>query len=484
MNTLYIECKMGAAGDMLTAALLELVPDNEAFVEKLNNVGIPGVEYRAERSVKCGITGTHMTVTVNGAEEDEHMHEHHHQDHDQDHHHHHDHDHHHDGGDGHHHDHHHDHDHEVAHGREGTHHHDEDHHHDHDHEDDHHHHHHHHHSGMADIEHIVRDHLDIPNNVKDDIMAVYALIAEAESHVHGMPVTDIHFHEVGTMDAVADITAVCMLINELSPDKIVASPIHVGSGTVRCAHGILPVPAPATAHILQGIPSYGGGINGELCTPTGAALLKHFADEFGDMPVMKVNGIGYGMGKKDFETANCVRVMMGESVSESKADTDLGQERPDLKCHGSDHKDEEAGKSEERILELSCNVDDMSAEAIGYACERFFEGGALEVYTIPVGMKKSRPGTLIRVMCDEEHREALIRQIFKHTTTIGIRETVTRRYVLDRHFETVDTPYGQVRRKISEGYGVTRSKFEYEDLARIASEQNISIDEVLKKLDK
>ena len=481
MNTLYIECKMGAAGDMLTAALLELVPDKEAFVEKLNKVGIPGVEYRTERSVKCGITGTHMTVTVNGAEEDEHMHEHHHQDHDHDHHHQdHDHDHHHDGEDGHHHDHHHDHDHEAAHGHEGTHHHDEDHHHDHDHEAGHHH----HHSGMADIEHIVRGHLDIPDKVKDDIMAVYALIAEAESHVHGVPVTDIHFHEVGTMDAVADITAVCMLINELSPDKIIASPIHVGSGTVHCAHGILPVPAPATAHILQGIPSYGGSINGELCTPTGAALLKHFADDFGDMPIMKVSGIGYGMGRKDFETANCVRVMIGEGGAARTVDSSLLTESIAPASHVSGHNNEEAGHSEEHVLELSCNVDDMSAEAIGYACERFFEGGAFEAYTIPVGMKKSRPGTLIRVMCDEEHREALIRLIFKHTTTIGIRETVTRRYVLDRHFETIDSPYGQVRRKISEGYGVTRSKFEYEDLARIASEQNISIDEVLKKLDK
>ncbi len=430
MNTLYIECKMGAAGDMLTAALLELVPDKEAFVERLNKVGIPGVVYHAEKAVKCGITGTHMTVMVNGAEEDEHMHEHHHHDHD-----------HHDHG------------------------------------------HHHHHSGMADIEHIVRDHLDIPNNVKDDIMAVYALIAEAESHAHGVPVTDIHFHEVGTMDAVADITAVCMLINELSPDRIIVSPIHVGSGTVRCAHGILPVPAPATAFILQGIPAYGGHVNGELCTPTGAALLKHFADEFGDMPVMKVSSIGYGMGKKDFETANCVRVMKGESGASRAVDNSLETEDPAMASPGSDHKDEGAGHSEEHVLELSCNVDDMSAEAIGYACERFFEGGALEVYTIPVGMKKSRPGTLIRVMCDEEHKEALIRLIFKHTTTIGIREAVTRRYVLDRHFEIVDTPYGQVRRKVSEGYGVTRAKFEYEDLARIASEQKISINEVIKKLD-
>jgi uncharacterized protein (TIGR00299 family) protein len=287
------------------------------------------------------------------------------------------------------------------------------------------------------------------------------------------------------MDAVADITAVCYLLDKLGECEILASAVHTGRGTVKCAHGILPVPAPAAALILRGIPIYSRElIEGELCTPTGAALLKHFADDFGDMPIMKVSGIGYGMGRKDFESANCLRVMIGENGSESGAGKGTGQSSCASAYPGSDQNDKAAGHTENRVSELSCNVDDMSAEAIGYACERFFEGGALEVYTIPVGMKKSRPGTLIRVMCDEEHKEELIRLIFMHTTTIGIRETVTHRYVLDRHFETVDTPYGQVRRKVSEGYGVTRSKLEYEDLARIASEQNISIDDVLKNLDR
>ena len=279
-------------------------------------------------------------------------------------------------------------------------------------------------------------------------MAVYGLIARAESHVHGVPVTEIHFHEVGTMDAVADVTAVCLLMNELSPDEVVVSPVHVGSGQVNCAHGVLPVPAPATAYILKDVPIYGGEIRGELCTPTGAALLRHFATRFGAMPVMKTHAIGYGMGKKDFPWANCVRAMLGETADQT-----------------------------DTVLELSCNVDDMTAEAVGFAMERLFEGGALEVYTVPIGMKKSRPGTLLRVMCTERDKEKMVGLLFQHTTTIGVREAVTRRYVLDRSIETVQTPYGEVRRKVASGWGVSRAKYEYDDLARIARERNISLDE-------
>ncbi|MDD6316380.1 MAG: nickel pincer cofactor biosynthesis protein LarC [Clostridia bacterium] len=307
---------------------------------------------------------------------------------------------------------------------------------------------------MHDIEHIVRGHLSLPAKVQDDIMAVYTLIAEAESHAHGVPVTEIHFHEVGTMDAIADITAVCLLMDRLAPDQVVVSPVHVGSGQVRCAHGILPVPAPATAFILKDVPIYGGSIRGELCTPTGAALLKHFATRFGSMPVMKTQAIGYGMGKKDFEAANCVRVLLGET--EDTGDT---------------------------VYELCCNVDDMTGEAVGFAMERLLDAGALDVYTIPIGMKKSRPGILIGVLCREAQKEAVVQTLFKHTTTIGIREQQLRRHVLNRRTETLDTPWGPVGCKISSGYGVTRRKYEYEDLARIARQEEISLAEAAARLD-
>ena len=399
MRTLYIDCGMGAAGDMLTAALLELIPDKEAFLHRMNHLGIPGVMVSAEKSVKCGITGTHFSVKVYDTEENEHMHDH-------------------------------------AHG----------------HSHGHTHSHSHTHGSMAEIRSIVSA-MPIPTMVKLDIMSVYNEIAEAESAVHGVPVDQIHFHEVGSMDAVADIAAVCLLMHELDVDRVVASPVHVGSGQVRCAHGILPVPAPATAHILKQVPIYGGSIRGELCTPTGAALLKHFVENFGDMPVMAVSGIGYGMGKKDFERANCVRVLLGETA-----------------------------KQTDEILELNCNIDDMTGEAMGFALEQLMEHGALDAFTVPIGMKKSRPGVMLTVLCKEPNKEEMVRLIFRHTTTLGIREKRCQRHILDRRMESVDTPYGKVHRKVSTGYGVQRTKYEYNDIARIAREQNISLFEVLDKM--
>ena len=404
MKTLYLDCSMGAAGDMLAAALLELLPDPDAFVAELNALAIPDVKFSRETSVKCGITGTHLQVTVHGEEEGAHDHHHAHS-----------------------HDHHHDHAHA--------------HHHDHAHS-------HHHHASLHNIEHIVRGHLSLPATVADNVMAVYHLIADAESKAHGKPVSEIHFHEVGTMDAIADITAVCLLMHRLAPDEIIVSPVHVGSGQVHCAHGILPVPAPATATILQDVPIYGGSIQGELCTPTGAALLKHFADSFGEMPVMRTSAIGYGMGKKDFPAANCVRALLGER---------------------SDASDD--------VIELCCNIDDMTGEAIGYAFDKLFATGALDVYTIPIGMKKSRPGHLLHVICREADKDALVRALFAHTTTIGVRENRFRRYTLDRRIETIETVDGPVRRKCSTGYGVSREKFEHDDLARIADAQGLSLRE-------
>lgn len=420
MKTLYLDCSMGAAGDMLTAALLELLPDREKMLEKLNALGIPGVETVCEKTQKCGIGGTHVSVRVHGEEESEEMHGH-------DAAHAHDHDHTHETG--------HVHDHEHAHEAGEI-----------------HSHAHHHHSGMHEIEHIVND-LPVSERIRKDIMAVFGMIAEAESHVHGVPVTEIHFHEVGTMDAVADITTVCVLMDQIAPDQVIVSPVHVGSGQVKCAHGILPVPAPATAYILKDVPIYGGEIRGELCTPTGAALLKYFASRFGAMPVMRTLAIGYGMGKKDFPAANCVRALLGET--EGAGDT---------------------------VAELVCNVDDMTAEAVGFAGETLLEAGALEVYTVAAGMKKSRPGTVLHVMCAESVKDKMAELIFKHTTTIGIRENISRRYTLSRSVQKIQTPYGEVRKKISEGYGVKREKYEYEDLARIARERGMSIQEVLEVL--
>ena len=285
-------------------------------------------------------------------------------------------------------------------------------------------------------------------------MAVYALIAEAESHAHGVPVTEIHFHEVGTLDALADITAVCLLMHRLAPEQVLASPVHVGSGTVRCAHGVLPVPAPAAAELLRDIPVYGGEIQGELCTPTGAALLRRFVTQFGSMPAMRIGAIGYGMGKKVFPRANCVRALLGETADET-----------------------------DDVLELACNLDDMSGEALGFAMEALLDAGALDVYTVPIGMKKSRPGVMLCVLCRTQDRERLAQAMFRHTTTLGIRETRHARMTLRRSIRTAETAAGPVRIKCAEGWGVRREKPEYDDLARIAREQDISLADAKKLIE-
>ncbi len=407
MKTLYIECNMGAAGDMLMAALLELVPDKEAFIAKMNSLGLPGVELSAGKVEKCGIVGTHVTVRVGGEEEF---------DYDEDH--------------GHHR--HHDHEHGEGH---------EHHHHEQEHE------HHHSHRSQADILAII-DGLDVSDKVKADAAAVYKLIAEAESAVHGREVSEIHFHEVGTMDALADVVGVCLLMEQIGADRIAASAVHVGSGTVRCAHGVLPVPAPATAYILKGVPIYGGRVWGELCTPTGAALLKHFASSFGEMPAMKVEAIGGGMGSRDFEQANVVRAFLGEEDS-----------------------------SRDEIIKLECNIDDMTGEDLGFAIETLLESGARDVFTQAIGMKKNRPGVLLSVICSPQDADRMAALMLKHTTTIGVRRQDMRRYVLTRSQETVQTELGTVRIKNSEGYGVKRSKAEFADLAKIAKENGLSIEE-------
>ena len=280
MRTLYLDCGNGAAGDMISAALWELTENREEFLKEVNSIGIPGVKTYALPSQKQGIFGTHFRVTYNDVEEEpdvlpkdavaeltpaEALLQSHH-DHDHAHHHHHE--------------------------------------HEHEHE--------HHHSSLADV-HAIIDGLNVSDKVKEDARNVYAVLAEAESRVHGTTVTEIHFHEVGNMDAIADIVCVCMLIEKLAPDQIIASSVNTGTGKVKCAHGILPIPAPATSYLLQGIPIYNTGVNGELCTPTGAALLKYFAESFGPMPVMNIEDIGYGMGTKDYEVANYFRAFIGET---------------------------------------------------------------------------------------------------------------------------------------------------------------------------
>ena len=396
MRILYFDCSMGAAGDMLTAALLDCLPEPSAFAEEFNALGIPGVEMHIENTETSGIRGLHVHIYVHGEEESEHNHEHH----------------------GHHHKHHGD-------GHEQ------------------HKHHEHHERGLAEISALIEQ-LPLSEAVRQNALEVYQGIAGAEARVHNKPLSQVHFHEVGSLDALADVTAFCMLIDKISPDTICASPVHVGSGQVKCAHGILPVPAPATAELLRGIPSYGGEIQGELCTPTGAALLRHFVQDFGAQPLMSVSSLGYGVGKKVFPRPNCVRALLGETEG-----------------------------ALETVDEISCNLDDMTGEAIGFTLELLLENGALDAYTLPIGMKKSRPGVLLSCLCKPEETQRLADLLLRHTTSLGVRITSHRRETLPRSFETIETPYGSVRLKTAGSV----SKPEYEDLARIARAKNLTLAE-------
>lgn len=396
MKQLYWNCAMGAAGDMLAASLLAIQDDKDAALHALNTIGIPGVTFTMEPQQSGGICGLHLHVIIDGKEELP-------------------------GAFVHHHDH------------------------------DHHHHHTHAHTTLPDILHLI-DHLNASDSVKTHMREIYALLADAESTVHGQPVELVHFHEVGAMDAVADIAAVCVLLELLGVEAVAASPVHVGAGSIRCAHGILPVPTPATALLLENVPTYGGSIETELCTPTGAALLRHFAQSFGPQPQMTVARIGYGIGTKQFsEAPNCVRAMLGTAQT------------------GPDH---------DEIVKLETNLDDMTAEWIAFACEELLRAGARDVFTTPVQMKKGRPGTMLTVLCAPQDREEMIRLLFCHTTTLGVREESMTRSILRRKSDAD----GKIRVKRAEGYGVEKEKPEFDDLAALARNKGISLFEAKKLL--
>lgn len=408
---------MGAAGDMLMGALLGLYPDRERFLEKMNGL-MDGVTVRAGEAMTCGIAGIHMEILIDGQEEaaeDVPAHSH-------------------DRVCGHH------HTHEHAHAHIHNHGHGQDHAHT--------------HTSLEDIRATIKA-FDLPEEVRWNVCRVYENIAEAEAFAHKRPVTEVHFHEVGAKDAIADITGVCYLIYLLKVERIVVSPINLGSGNVRCAHGILPVPAPATAFLLQGLPAYTSVVKGELCTPTGAALLKTFGQEFGSMPVMKIGQTGYGIGRKEFEQANCVRAFLGETSGESF-------------CTNSE------------ICELTANLDDMTAEALGYAQEILLKEGALDVFAVPAYMKKNRPAYLLTCLCRPEDADRLAIQVLLHTTTFGVRKKACDRYTLSVSWEERETPYGRIREKVGSGYGIRKTKPEYEEAARVAREAGVPLSEVTK----
>lgn len=438
MKTLYLECNMGVSGDMLMGALYELLSDAEKdiFLKTMNSMFPNDIMLNAAPSEKCGIWGTKMNVVILGREEfsqDAGKHAHSPRRRTRRH--------------------------TLEHSpkQKGE-------------------AHHHLHASYPQMLTQI-DRLPVSPSVKENARAVYTLIGNAESAAHHTDISQVHFHEVGTLDAIMDVVGCCLLLEILEPEQIFASPIHVGSGSVRCAHGILPVPAPATAEILKDVPIYGGTIEGELCTPTGAALLKHFASQFTLMPPMTVERTGYGMGTKDFANANCLRAFWGSlsilpvpaprQLPDSSAVAGL-RENQEEETHPDYYT--EKFHSLDQILELSCNLDDMTPEAASYATQLLREAGALDVYTTPIYMKKDRPGLLLTVLCNVSEESRFSRLILTHTTTRGIRVQPCYRRTLDAQFRKISTVYGDITIKISTGYGINKCKPEYEDVAAAAKQ--------------
>jgi uncharacterized protein (TIGR00299 family) protein len=399
-KTLYIDCFSGVAGDMFLGAFLDLGLPFEALREALGSLAIDHGTITSERVLRAGVSATKFTL-VEPAFEKEQAHSHDH---------------------GHGHD-HHTHDSGVA----G-------------------------HHRLEDIErYIDRSALSAASRAR--AIALFRRLAEAESAIHQTAVDRVHLHEVGALDSIVDIVGSVFAMEWLGADQVVASPINVGSGTVRCAHGVFPVPAPATAALLKGIPIYARGVPTELTTPTGALLVTEFAGSHGPLPEMQVHGIGYGAGDKDFpEHPNVVRLLVGESST-----------RPAL----------------ETIVSIECAIDDMNPQLFGPLMDRLYAAGALDVYYAAVQMKKNRPGTLVSVIAPPDRRDALAGILFTDTTTIGVRHREMLRERLDRTIRTIETPLGAIRFKVAGRNGVVvNAAPEFEDCVRVASERGLSIKEV------
>jgi pyridinium-3,5-bisthiocarboxylic acid mononucleotide nickel chelatase len=294
-------------------------------------------------------------------------------------------------------------------------------------------------------------------SVRDRASAIFQKLGEAEARVHDVPLEKIHFHEVGAVDAIVDIVGACIGFHALGIEKFACSPLNVGGGTVKMAHGVLPVPAPATANLLQGKPTYSNGVQRELVTPTGAAIVATLCDSFGPQPPMSVSAIGYGAGATDLEgQPNVLRLMIGESAEKAVPGYD------------------------QEIAVIEANLDDMNPQIYGYFQERALAAGALDVFTTSVQMKKNRPGTLLTVLCQPADAQTLMSLIFAETTTFGVRTYSAQRRVLPRESVKVTTKFGEVRVKLSRVNGrILHVAPEYEDCRKLAEEKNVPLQRVI-----
>ncbi|GAA4726034.1 nickel pincer cofactor biosynthesis protein LarC [Brevibacillus fulvus] len=407
MNVLYLDCQSGISGDMTLSALLDLGADANYITEQLRALPIDPFRLELQDVNKSGIMAKQLTIRFEDTPDcaaQHHAHDHHH----------------------HHHHHHHSHDHEHSH-------------------------HHHPHRRASSIIAMIEQ-SDLPSRVKQRSKAIFEVIAQAEGKIHGIAAQDVHFHEVGAMDSIIDIIGSCLALEDLQIDQIICSPVPTGHGKVRMAHGLYPIPAPATAELLTGVPLLAFDVEGELTTPTGAGFVKALASEFGPMPALTMKKIGYGAGKKHFAHPNVLRAILLQDQHRIKR---------------------------ERVVVLECQIDDMTGESYGYLLERLLAEGALDVYYTPVVMKKSRPGVLITVLTTPDRSSQLEQLLFSETTTFGVRRAEWSRIALRRCFQRVATVYGDVLVKVAyDAEKIYQIAPEYEEAKKIALTCQLPLAEV------
>ena len=394
MKALYLDCISGIAGDMTLAALIDLGADLSYIEEHLRALPIDPFTMHIDPVDKRGISAKKLRLHIG-----EHPHSHRHEP---------------DGGR--------------------------------------HDHHRHSHRKAADIIRMIEG-SGLPERVKQRSAAVFQAIAKAEGKIHGVTPEEVHFHEVGAMDSIIDTIGVCLALENLEIEEIYASPVPTGQGKMKMAHGLYPIPAPATAELLIGIPLAELNAAGELTTPTGAGILKALVKKFGGLPPLTIEKVGYGAGTKDFAHPNVLRAL-------------LMQPKPDL-------------DGQESIFVVEAQLDDMTGEALGYTMERLFESGAADVFYTPIYMKKNRPGTLITVLVPDASLQRCENVLLRETATLGVRRTKWMRRILDRAFMTIETPYGPVRIKLAiRGDQVLHFSPEYEDVAKTAKQSGVPFQEM------
>lgn len=409
-RTLYLDCFAGASGDMLLGAMLDCGLDFELLRSELQKLGVEGYELSLKRVDRSGISAVKFDVHLTGETRSS-EHEHHH-------------------APEHSHEHHHNHEHSHEHL-------------------------HHEHRGLSEIIRLIAS-SNLSERAKQRAQTIFQRIGEAESKIHNIPIESVYFHEVGAIDSIVDITGACIALDALKINRIISSPLHLGSGAFKCAHGTYPVPGPATAELLKGVPSYSKDIEGELVTPTGAAIISTLAESYGPMPMMKIEKIGYGAGTRDYpKFPNTLRAIIGEM-------------------------EEDADHTPATVTVIEANIDDLNAQVFGYLMEKALAAGALDIFYTPVQMKKNRPGVLLTLLCNPPDRERMTEIIFRETTTLGVRYRNERREILRREFVTVETEYGPIRIKVSRAQNgqVMNVSPEFEDCRAAAEKQGVGLRDV------